>query len=65
MNQVYNQLAEEKIKLLRSAGRVGSDETVYYSGDLLVAENVITKQRRILDENSKNLIESNQRLLKG
>lgn len=65
MNQVYNQLAEEKIKLLRSAGRVGNDETVYYSGDLLVAENVITKQRRILDENSKNLIESNQRLLKG
>ena len=65
MKQTYNQLPDDKIKTLRDNGVLKNDETVYYSGDLLVAENVITKERRVLDGDFRRLIESNQRLLKG
>ena len=65
MKQTYNQLSDDKIKTLRDNGVLKNDETVYYSGDLLIAENVITKERRVLDSDFKRLIESNQRLLKG
>ena len=65
MKQTYNQLSDDKIKTLRDNGVLKNDETVYYTGDLLIAENVITKERRVLDSDFKRLIESNQRLLKG
>tara|TARA_A100000164_G_C21466647_1_gene567019 strand:- start:206 stop:397 length:192 start_codon:yes stop_codon:yes gene_type:complete len=48
----------------RSTGFISSEEIAFRSGDLIVAENVITKARRII---SPTITESssNKRVLKG
>ena len=48
----------------RSAGFISSEEIAFRSGDLIVAENVVTKARRII---SPTITESssNKRVLKG
>ena len=57
-------LSNEKIQELRSLGVLQEDEIAIASGDLVVAENVVTKKRRILEK--VNLHESNKRrVLKG
>ena len=59
------ELTQEYIQKLRQAGILNSDETVFLIGDLVVAENVITKERRVLEEAKKLLEGSNKRILKG
>jgi len=46
-------LSNEKLKLLREKGILGEDEVAYKSGDIFLAESVITKKRRILERHLK------------
>ena len=57
-------LANNQIKLLREKGIITEKETAFKSGDLIVAEHVITGDRRIVDNASTVLLES-RGLLKG
>ena len=54
---------------LRASGVIGNDEVAMQVGDLHVAENVLTKERRMikLQTNNSNISESseNRSLLKG
>ena len=49
---------------LRTSGLITADEVAIVVGDVVVAENVITKARRIL-EVSGLILESNRRILRG
>ena len=49
---------------LRNTGIVASNEVVFHVGDLYVAEDVITKHRRIV-ENIDKIIGEGKQLLKG
>jgi len=59
-----NTLSPEKLQELRAQGVIQENEIAVEEGDLIVALNVITGERRLL---SKNLQESSsgKRLLKG
>ena len=59
-----NTLPHEKLQELRAQGVIQEHEIAFVEGDLLVAFNVITSERRLLN---KNLQESStgKRLLKG
>ena len=57
-------LTQEDIKRLRESNLIEPDEVVFHIGDLVVAENVVTNERRVLDV-STLLLESSKRLLKG
>jgi len=48
---------------LRSSGLIASDEIAIITGDVVIAENVITKTRRIL-EVAGLMLESNRRVLR-
>ena len=56
-------LSNEKIQELRQKGILQQDEIAIASVDLLVAENLVTKKRRILEK--VNLQENKRRVLKG
>mgnify|MGYP001219180191 CR=1 FL=1 len=59
-------LPENQLRSLRNLKIINDDEIAYKKGDIIVAENVLTNERRIIDvpdlttENSKN-----KRILKG
>ena len=66
--------SEETQKLFREKQFITENEIVITSGDLILAENVLTRERRLLDKgivsqylNSQNISESNtkSKLLKG
>ena len=57
-------LDSELLNRLRNTGLVSSNEIVFHMGDLYVAENVVTKQRRIVENVDKVLGEGKQ-ILKG
>jgi hypothetical protein len=59
-----NALTNNELTTLRSAGLLDENEIALRSGDLIVAENVVTKKRRVLDT-SGLLNEGNKRVLKG
>lgn len=59
-----NSLGPEDIKKLRESFLISDNETAMVVGDLVVAENVITKERRVLDTGNL-LFESAKRVLKG
>jgi hypothetical protein len=57
-------LEDSEIKKLRATGVISNEETALRVGDLLVAENVCTRARRVID--AKNVLaESGRRVLKG
>ena len=58
------QLTESQLKALRSSGVISKEEIAFLSGDLLVVENVLTNQRRILEE-GKSVLRETRRILKG
>jgi hypothetical protein len=65
MNQ-KNYLAGEDLNRLRNNKIISTDEVAYWAGDILVAENVITNEKRALHEGAALLKESNSpTLLKG
>ena len=57
-------LPTNDIQRLRDAGLLSGEETALFVGDLVVAENVATKVRRVINI-SGLLLESNKRVLKG
>ena len=60
------ELKNEELRLLREAGALKENEVAFRTGDLVVAEDVLSKARRVLDDASKILQEnSNRRVLKG
>ena len=59
-------LSETDLHVLRSTGKITNNEVAISVGDVVVAENVITKERRVLDLNGMNLIlEVSKTLLRG
>ena len=59
-------LKEEILKALREKGFIAEEEVAYKQGDLLIAENVVSNQKRMLTGVPKSLLENAQRrILKG
>ena len=59
-----NQLSYNDIQTLRKQGLLTEQEVAIKSGDLILAENVVTKARRVINTGGL-LLESNRRILKG
>ena len=57
-------LSHTDIMKLRETNILNNDEIALLVGDIVVAENVITKQRRTI-ETSGLLLEANRRILKS
>ena len=57
-------VSESTLREWRSSGLITAEEVAYKSGDLFVAENVLTKSRRII---TPGITESlgNKRVLRG
>lgn len=53
-----------QLQTLRSRGLISSQEIAFVTGDLLIAENVVSNDRRVVGE-STLITESNKRVLKG
>ncbi len=58
-------LNDDQLAELRCSGLIESSEIAYRMGDMLIAENVLTKQTRILGQTASIINESKKRLLKG
>jgi len=59
-------LDSANLNVLRSKGVISKEEVAYWAGDILVAENVITHEKRAIHEGAQLLSESsNPTLLKG
>lgn len=56
-------LSAEQLESLRYNKSLNHDEVAWITGDLVIAENVITKTRRVLFEASR--LKENRRILKG
>lgn len=57
-------LKDTELKILRSSGLISEDEIALRVGDLIVAENVCNRNRRVIE--AKNVLaESKRRILKG
>ena len=56
------QLSEIELSALRDKGVLRENEVAYKVGDLVVAENVVTRERRVLEE---IVNENRKRILKG
>lgn len=59
------QLSAEQTDKLRSLKLLGNSEFAYVAGDLIVAENPVTGERRMLGRSSELLTEGSKRVLKG
>ena len=57
-------LEMEKTRLLREAGVIGAEEVAFLVADILYAENVVTKQRRVINNAPSSIMES-KRVLRG
>ena len=63
---VKKDISSEQLILLRNNKIISQQEIAYWSGDILVAENVISSEKRIIENATSFLSEaSNKKLLKG
>ena len=60
-----NTLPEDQLALMRANGIIASDEIAMTEGDLLVAVNVLTGAKRLLQDKPRRESTSTKRLLKG
>ena len=62
-----NVLENSQLTKLRSDGVITEQEVALLEGDLIVAKNVVTEERRIIGKASDILVEGNdnKRILKG
>ena len=60
-----NTLPSEDLQRMRAAGLITENEIVMSQGDLLVAVNVVTQARRVLDASAMTEGVGRKRLLKG
>ena len=58
-------LNEVQLNDLRTRGLLNEGEFAYRAGDLVVAENPVTGDKRVLGQVSSVLTESNKRVLRG
>lgn len=59
-------LTNQQLVELRAAGTITDQEVAFLEGDILLAKNVLTLERRIIGKAGDLLKESNQRtILKG
>ena len=57
-------LSPPQLAHLREQGLITSQEVAFVTGDLLIAENVVSNERRVVGE-ATLIAESNKRVLKG
>ena len=57
-------LTPQQLTILREKGMISKEEIAFITGDLLIAENALTNERRVVGE-SDLINESNKRILKG
>tara|TARA_R100000008_G_scaffold34532_1_gene19555 strand:- start:7142 stop:7342 length:201 start_codon:yes stop_codon:yes gene_type:complete len=58
-------LSPQQTKVLRELNKITGDEFAYIAGDLLVAENIKTSEKRVLGTAAEVLSEGRKRILKG
>mgnify|MGYP003134669467 CR=1 FL=1 len=58
-------LSESEMHGMRQTGVLSKDEIALKIGDLVVAENVLTRERRVLDVPRVGTTEGRKRVLKG
>ncbi len=58
-------LTDKDLMDLRQKSFITTEETAYWVGDKLIAEHLITQQRRVLDSIPTMLFESQRRVLRG
>ncbi len=58
------QLNENEIRDLRQRGLINAEEFAFKAGDLIIAENPVTGEKRVVGQTSM-LSESTRRVLKG
>ena len=58
-------LRGEQIAHLRQNNLLSTTEIAYIAGDLIIAENITTGEKRVLGAVASILSESNKRVLKG
>lgn len=59
-------LTKDEIDILRNHGVLNNQEIALRYGDILIAENVVTRERRVLESAEQKIINENmKRLLKG
>lgn len=58
-------LSAQQLQSLRNAQTITSEEYAYIAGDLVVAENVKSGEKRVLGYKAAVLAEGNKRVLKG
>jgi hypothetical protein len=64
--EIKQSLTAEQANSLRGQGMLSVQEFAYVAGDLVVAENAVTGEKRILGKTEMILLESsNKRVLKG
>lgn len=63
--ETKEQLTFEETQTLRSKNLLSASEFAYKAGDLILAENPMTSERRIVGRAYDLLTESNKRVLKG
>jgi len=63
-NSSETQVSTELLSEWRSTGVIGTEEVAFKVGDLFVAENVVTRKRRVIDPQVRESV-TNKRILKG
>ena len=65
MTTSKQQLTNQQLLTLREKGLVSQSEVAFVSGDLLVAENVVSGEKRVIGDASLITESNNRRVLKG
>jgi hypothetical protein len=65
MTQLREMLTSQQLANLRERGLISEQEFAYIAGDLLVAENVTSNEKRVVGESNILSESKNKRLLKG
>ena len=65
MTQLREMLTSQQLSDLRKRGLISEQEFAYIAGDLLVAENVTSNEKRVVGESNILTESNNKRLLKG
>jgi hypothetical protein len=63
VNSMERELSKQDLTQLRQAGLLAMDEIAITVGDVVIAENVVSKERRVLEVRHL-MLETNKRLLK-
>ena len=59
------QLSQIQLKNLRDQKKLQKSEVAYVIGDLLIAECIISGEKRVIGDSILHLNESNKKILKG